>query len=267
MCPSLRHGHIIYLHKLITYTLYLTNPNRVDSIVINGFVDSIDRSTGKMISPCFLSILVKKEDFNKLNFELIDVKEWFRHSKGVSAAKIINITPIKPIIILNKEDSRFTESYEMLYDVDNSSNLAPMHWQDFENLIRELFHKEFSKNGGEVKITQASSDGGVDAIAFDPDPIRGGKIVIQAKRYTNTVGVSAVRDLYGTVMNEGATKGILVTTSDFGSDSHKFASDKPITLLNGGNLLHMLGEHGTKAHIDIKAAKKILNEKKVAYST
>ena len=26
MCPSLRHGHIIYLHKLITYTLYLTRP-------------------------------------------------------------------------------------------------------------------------------------------------------------------------------------------------------------------------------------------------
>lgn len=36
-------------------------------------------------------------------------------------------------------------------------------------------------------ITQASRDGGVDAIAFDPDPIRGSKIVIQAKRYTNTV--------------------------------------------------------------------------------
>ena len=61
-------------------------------------------------------------------------------------------------------------------------------------------------------MTQASRDGGVDAIAFDPDPIRGGKIVIQAKRYAYTVGVSAVRDLYGTLMNEGATKGILVTT-------------------------------------------------------
>ncbi len=69
--------------------------------------------------------------------------------------------------------------------------------EDFENLIRELFEKVFSVNGGEVKITQASRDGGVDAIAFDPDPIRGGKIIIQAKRYTNTVGLSAVRDLYG----------------------------------------------------------------------
>jgi restriction system protein len=69
-----------------------------------------------------------------------------------------------------------------------------MDWGDFEHLIRELFEKEFASPGGDVKITQASSDGGVDAVAFDPDPITGGKIVIQAKRYTRTVGVSAVRD-------------------------------------------------------------------------
>jgi len=45
--------------------------------------------------------------------------------------------------------------------------------------VQEIFEKEFSHGGGQVKITQASRDGGVDAIAFDPDPIRGGKIVIQ----------------------------------------------------------------------------------------
>jgi restriction system protein len=108
-------------------------------------------------------------------------------------------------------------------------NLAAIGWEEFEHLIRELFEKEFSAGGGEVKVTQASRDGGVDAIAFDPDPIRGGKIVIQAKRYTNTVDVSAVRDLYGTVMAEGATKGILVTTSGFGPDAHRFAKGKPLT--------------------------------------
>ncbi|RKJ10548.1 restriction endonuclease, partial [Butyricicoccus sp. 1XD8-22] len=113
---------------------------------------------------------------------------------------------------------------------------------------------------GEVKITQASKDGGVDAVAFDPDPIRGGKIVIQAKRYTNVVGVSAVRDLYGTVMNEGATKGILVSTADYGPDAYNFAKDKPLTLLNGNNLLHLLQKHGHKAKIDLKEAKKILSE-------
>ena len=135
-----------------------------------------------------------------------------------------------------------------------------MDWEDFEHLVRELFEAEFRSAGGEVRVTQASRDGGVDAIAFDPDPIRGGKIVIQAKRYTNTVGVAAVRDLYGTVVNEGATKGILVTTSDYGADSYEFAKNKPLTLLNGSNLLHMLEKHGTRAKIDIKEAKKILSE-------
>ena len=108
-------------------------------------------------------------------------------------------------------------------------------------------------------MTQASRDGGVDAIAFDPEPIRGGKIVIQAKRYTNTVDVSAVRDLYGTVMAEGATKGILVTTSGFGPDAHRFAKGKPLTLLDGNNLLYLLAKHGTVARIDLVEAKKLGN--------
>ena len=135
--------------------------------------------------------------------------------------------------------------------------MAAIDWQDFENLIREIFEKEFRSNGGEVKITQASRDGGVDAVAFDPDPIRGGKIVIQAKRYTNVVGVSAVRDLYGTVMNEGANKGILVTTSNYGNDAYEFAKDKPLTLMNGANLLYLLQKHGYKAKIDLKEAKEL----------
>lgn len=144
--------------------------------------------------------------------------------------------------------------------IDDSINIAAMDWGDFEHLVRELFEKEFSKNGGEVKVTRASRDGGVDAIAFDPDPLRGGKIVIQAKRYTNTVGVAAVRDLYGTLLNEGATKGILVTTSDYGSDAYNFAKGKPITLLNGSNLLYLLEQHGHKAKIDLSEAKKILEK-------
>jgi restriction system protein len=56
-------------------------------------------------------------------------------------------------------------------------------------------------------------------------------------------------------MNEGASKGILVTTSDFGPDSYEFAKGKPLTLLNGANLLHLLGKHGKKARIDIKEAR------------
>lgn len=188
----------------------------------------------------------------------IDAKAWFKSAKGISASTFADVTPVAPIIPMSHDDSRFIDGYNVADTLDDSINLAAIDWQDFENLIRELFEQEFNTNGGEVKITQASRDGGVDAIAFDPDPIRGGKIVIQAKRYTNVVSVSAVRDLYGTVMNEGATKGILVTTSDYGTDSYNFAKGKPLTLLNGSNLLSLLEKHGHRAKINIKEAKKLL---------
>src|ERR1019366_5950464 len=206
---------------------------------------------------CILSIQVSKPEFMAVNLSQVEPKACFKKFKGISATKLTELTPIRPVLQLNKEDHRFISSYEVADALDASSNLAAMDWQDFENLIREIFEKEFSQNGGEVKITQASRDGGVDAVAFDPDPIRGGKIVIQAKRYTNTVSVSAVRDLYGTLMNEGANKGILVTTATYGPDSYEFANGKPITLLDGGNLLSLLEKHGHRARIDLAEAKKM----------
>jgi restriction system protein len=178
----------------------------------------------------------------------------------VSAAKLTALQPVRPILQLNKDDKRFVPAYGVADALDDSSNLAAMNWEDFEHLIRELFEKEFSTDGGEVKITQASRDGGVDAIVFDPDPIRGGKIVIQAKRYTNTVSVSAVRDLFGTVHNEGANKGILVTTADYGPDAYEFAKGKPLTLISGNELLYLLAKHGHKARIDLAEARSLAAE-------
>ena len=135
-----------------------------------------------------------------------------------------------------------------------------MDWQEFEQLVRQVLEMEFGKNGGEVRVTQASRDGGVDAVIFDPDPLRGGKIIVQAKRYTNTVPVSAVRDLYGTLINEGASSGILITTSDYGPDSYDFAKDKPLKLLNSGHLLALLQKNGMHGYIDLEEAKRLLKE-------
>lgn len=232
--------------------------NVIEAVSLNGWINYLDKATGNREDACIISIQVKKEAFNAIDLRNVDPKACFKNLKGVGSSKLAGITPIKPILTMNRSDKRFVESYNVTDQFDDSTNLAAIPWEDFEHLIREIFEKEFSSNGGEVKVTQASRDGGVDAVAFDPDPIRGGKIVIQAKRYTNTVGVSAVRDLYGTVMNEGATKGILVTTADYGPDAYEFANNKPLTLLNGANLLHLLEKHGHKAKIDLKEAK-ILN--------
>ena len=255
-----KYDSVIYQIVLLSVAAVFYIGNKyglVESAVFNGRVDTIDKATGKQIQPCVLSLSTDRQAFSEVNIYAVDPKTWFKSAKGVSAASIAAITPVAPIINISREDSRFIDGYSVAEDLDEGVNLAAIDWQDFENLIREIFEKEFSGNGGEVKITQASRDGGVDAVAFDPDPIRGGKIVIQAKRYTNVVGVSAVRDLYGTVLNEGAIKGILVTTSNYGNDAYSFAQGKPLTLMNGANLLYLMEKHGYKARIDLKEAKEL----------
>jgi restriction system protein len=225
------------------------------SVVFNGFVTAVDKGTGNAVTACIISVQASREAFEAINLAMVDPRACFRQLKGVGSSKLHSVTPVAPIINLRREDQRFIQSYGVAEKLNEGFNLAAMDWEDFEHLIREIFEKEFTSSGGEVRVTQASRDGGVDAVAFDPDPIRGGKIVIQAKRYTQTVGVSAVRDLYGTLMNEGATKGILVTTSDYGPDAYEFANGKPITLLSGSNLLHLLAKRGTQAHINLAEAR------------
>jgi restriction system protein len=185
------------------------------SVVFSGWVTSVDPRTGHETTACILSLQAPTAVFLAINLAQVDPKACFKALRGVGSSKLHSLTPVAPIVQMRRDDGRFVSAREVANTLDDSVNLAAMDWEDFEHLIREVFEREFTTSGGDVKVTQASRDGGVDAIAFDPDPIRGGKIVIQAKRYTSTVGVAAVRDLYGTVMNEGATKGILVTTSDW----------------------------------------------------
>ena len=253
------------LYDLVLYQIVLRSiheifsgdTGEIENIVFNGWLTWVNQGTGVEETGCLLSLQVSRTEWLRIDLSKVEPKACFKQLKGVSAAKLSGITPVAPIARMSTEDPRFIDSYPVTERLAEGVNLAAIDWEDFEHLVRELFEQEFASGGGEVKVTRASADGGVDAVAFDPDPIRGGKIVIQAKRYTILVPVSAVRDLYGTMMNEGAMKGILVTTSDYGPDSYTFAKDKPITLLNGGNLLQLMDRHGHKARIDLAEARRL----------
>lgn len=254
-----------FIYQFILAVLLYSNSadklNRIRMVCVNIKNIFVNKANGKK-SECYVaSISATPSMIQDINFAEVDSKKCFQALKGISGSSFKEIIPVSPIISFQRDDKRFTNGYNVVTSLTNDTNLASMHWQDFENLIRDIFEKEFSNTGCEVKITQASRDGGVDAVIFDPDPIRGGKIIVQAKRYTNMVGVSAVRDLYGTILNEGANKGILVTTSHFGPDAYKFSKNKPILLMSGSNLLHLLEKHGYNAKIDINEAKKILKQR------
>lgn len=251
------YNDVIYMCCLRTIKEIFSSDDKeyVDSIVYNGWIKYIDKSNGKDTESCVLTIEVDKNKFNEINLQNVDYKECIKGLKGIFAPNILTLTPVVPYLNISRDDSRFIENKEVSNIALDGFNLATMPWEDFEYFVRELFDKMFNVNGGEVKVTQASHDGGVDAIAFDDDPIRGGKFVIQAKRYNNVVPVSAVRDLYGTMIHEGATKGILVTTSFYGKEAYDFSKDKPITLIDGTALLGLLNKYGY-SNLTIKIDKK-----------
>ncbi len=219
----------------------------VHTIVLNGIVDSIDPRTGQPARPCLITLRTTRESLEEVDLARVDPHACLRHLNASVSKNPNELAPVRPVLEFDMVDARFVEESDVLTGLDQRPNLMELTPSEFESLITNLFEAM----GLETRQTQASRDGGVDCVAFDPRPIFGGKVVIQAKRYKHTVGVSAVRDLYGTMQNEGASKGILVTTSGYGKASFQFADGKPLELLGGSNLLYLLHEHaGIEARIE-----------------
>lgn len=233
----------------VIYTIFtLDVRDQIDTIVFNGYIDTVDPGTGRSVRPCVITLRTSKDEFQSLNLSKVDPIMCLKTLNASVSKSPADLAPVKPILEFNMVDPRFIQEQDVLSGLEERTNLMDLTPGEFESLITNLFQKM----GLETKLTQASRDGGVDCVAYDPRPIFGGKVVIQAKRYKDTVGVSAVRDLYGTVQNEGASKGILVTTSGFGKAAFDFADGKPLELLSGSNLLYLLETYGTiKATIKI----------------
>jgi restriction system protein len=167
---------LLQLCLRVTNDFYVSDVNdQLESIVFNGIYNGVSKSSGKEETKCIMSLQTTKDKFLDISIENVDAKTCFLKFKGVAGNKLSEFVPIAPLVAMDREDSRFVEGIDVTGMV-NGMNLAAMDWESFEHLIRELFEKEFATNGAEVRITQASRDGGVDAVMFDPDPIRGGKL-------------------------------------------------------------------------------------------
>jgi restriction system protein len=254
-----------YIYGVILRTsfeiLRFKQTNLIESIAMNIKTVFKSPSTGIDTEANLASLMIAINDLKAIDIEHVDPEAFFKRSNGIAAATIADTVDVPPIMRFDKNDNRFIDGRKIISE--KGENLAEMDWEDFEHLVRQLFEEHFKGKNAEVRVTRSSRDRGVDAIIFDPDPITGGKIVIQAKRYTSTVEVAAVRELFGTTQNEGANKGILVTTSNYGSDSYEFVKDKNLTLINGAQFLNLLKEHGFSYDLDLDQARRNMGRQKV----
>jgi restriction system protein len=226
----------------------------VEAIHFKGWVRTLNRGNGQYENTHIASVFSSRSAFEKINLKQIDPTLCFRFLKGVSSPALIDLTEIPEPFTISKKQREEMPVKKMLEPIDNSTNLANLGWKDFETLMISLLEKEFGVTGAEINVLQSSLEAGLEAYSQDPDPIRGGKILFHARRSIKPIPVSPVRELFGSVIHEGAVKGILITTADFTTEAYEFARNKPIRLLNGSSLLSLFEKHGQKLRINLREA-------------
>ncbi len=221
-------------------------PRHVESIVFNGYVDTVNAATGRPEQPYLVTVRAFRDRFLDRDFSRLDPETCLQDLSARVSMRPDELKGVPPVLKISEVDDRFIEEADVLSSLDPRQNLMELSHQQFEALIMNLF----AKMGLTTHLTRSSNDRGVDGVAIDNNPITGGKVVIQAKRYKGLVEASAVRDLYGTVHSEGASNGILVTTSWFGPKAREWAEGKPLKLWDGTHLIYLLQEYcGVEAKI------------------
>ncbi len=222
-----------------------------DTVVFNGHVESVDLATGRMVRPCLITLRATREQFEPLVLDQLDPVACVRGHFGADVSPHPEeLQPVEPVLEVDLTDPRTITPVDVISEIDRRPNLLDLTPDGFEHLVENLL----SRMGLETRLFRPHGDGGIDCVAFDPAPVTGGKIVVQAKLYTKTVPPAAVRDLFGTVTDAGATKGILITTGGFGPASYRFANGKPLQLIDGTGLLALCHRHDIPARIVPRAS-------------
>ena len=229
------------LHETFRAPLYGSDgAPLVRPVAFNGYVVRPDPATGKDGPAYLATVLTDRTTFESVDLTQVEPVRCVEGLKGRLSTRPDKLTEVRPSRLPSTLDSTTMDGAGE--DID----LLRMDPGEFEDLVADLFRAM----GLQTQTTARSRDGGVDVIATDPDPIRGGRMVIQVKRYESTIPPAVIRDLYGTVLHEGAIKGILVTTAGFGPGTYQFAEGKPLSLIDGTELVALLAQHGLGGRIN-----------------
>ncbi len=116
------------------------------------------------------------------------------------------------------------------------SDLAALTWQQFEEVIADAFRR----HGYRVREVggRGRADGGVDLVMTRD----GETTVVQAKHWrSQRVSVQPVRELYGVQRAMRAERSMFVAVGRYTSDAAQFAAQVGMTLVNGEELLRIIG--------------------------
>ena len=149
---------------------------------------------------------------------------------------------------LTPHSSPLTPQEAVGLSIDTLHHLPP---QQFEHTVLDLLE---NMGYGHARHVGRTGDGDIDGI-IDQDTLGLKRLYVQAKRWTNQVGEPEIRNFSGSLDAHGATRGILITTSDFTDTARKTAKTisigtKHIRLVNGHELAHLILKHSIRVTPD-----------------
>jgi restriction system protein len=200
--------------------------------------------------PWWVSVLVSGIAFVFLRYILpsVDFGSQMANAfaKGISsAAPIIALVLLIPAPVAAFNSWRKRRLLDSQKDIDSIRALG---WREFEELVGEAYRRQGYAVIGNIS---AGPDEGIDLVLKKD----GGLVLVQCKQWKSTkVGVNIVRELLGVMAAKHATSGILITSGVFTQEAKNFAADKPIDLVDGTQLLQLVGNVQKNRGISAKPA-------------
>lgn len=115
-------------------------------------------------------------------------------------------------------------------------SIRKLSWREFEELVGEAYRR---KGYNVTEAGGGGADGGVDLVLKRGDE----KLLVQCKHWKmDKVGVKVVRELYGVVVAEKVTGGVVISSGTFTQEAIDFAKGKPLELLDGSALQNIITE-------------------------
>lgn len=126
---------------------------------------------------------------------------------------------------------------------------------EFEELLGHLF----TKMGYTSEVTQKSRDMGVDILISIENFGLSHNWIVQAKRYSEPVGVKEIREYSSLRYRDNVDGVIIATTSGFTKEAQKEAAEHNVKLLDGPLLVKMLNYY-IPENLDINSQQRSISE-------
>ena len=149
------------------------------------------------------------------------------------------LAPVVALVLLVPMPFAYLNGRRKMRLVDANTgveSILALSWREFEQLVAEAYRRK----GYTVRENLTGGpDGGVD-VSLE----KAGRLhLVQCKQWkTRKVGVSVVREMYGVMIDRGASSVIIISAGTFTQEAKKFAESKPIDLMGGAQLSALIAD-------------------------